>query len=562
MTIGRHPHYFIINCVNSRGKRPRRHFGTCIRRLAGKEAARYTIQSSTGRQAVTFFVFSGPWYRLMKSLTRIYDEKKHYVILTLVVFAAFAVRLAVIFFTIYTPSDGPGRTTKAYVWSQSPYFQTHGNWLPGYMYLVGTFGFLFENPLLSSRLVNAVLGTLTVLLIYILIRKVYDPMTALISSSLLAFFPLHIGLSAAALTEVSFAFEVIAGTLFFIMAAESEAPRSRALYLVLALFFLCLAGMTRYEAWVLIPVFPVYYFWKRRKISESVLITAVLLVFPFIWTLNNYLSIDAPFLGFTRAGLRHGRLPVNVLPAIRLLMGESIYHLGWIVPILAVIGIALQFLQAVKRAIDANKMLYIVIVCIFWAGVFAFTLARGAALWTVADRYLLFAFITALPFSALPLTYYSSRHKKPFVVAMLLAVTLVVSVVYKPQAYKSLYMTKNPFYVTLWQPAEMKDLAEWLKNSPYRESYILMTRINGQSAYLSLYFPEAGSRRFIVKVTARDSNIQRFLKSKKPSLLISDDGDVLVKSRIEDLLGRDIGEDRVVHTVNHIKVYDITSAVN
>src|SRR5208282_4405786 len=167
---------------------------------------RYTIKSSAGRKAVTFFVFSGPWYRLMKLLTRIYYEKKHYVILTLVVFAAFAVRLAVIFFTIYTPSDGPGRSTKAYVWSQSPYFQTHGNWLPGFMYLVGTFGFLFENPLLSSRLVNAVLGTLTVFVFYLLVRKVYDPVSALISASILAFFPLHIGLSASALTEVSFAF--------------------------------------------------------------------------------------------------------------------------------------------------------------------------------------------------------------------------------------------------------------------------------------------------------------------------------------------------------------------
>lgn len=496
----------------------------------------------------------------MKLLSRIYDERNHYLILASILFTAFMLRLAAIFFTICQPGDGPARAAKAYVWSKSPYFQTHGTWLPGYTYLVGTFGFLFEDPLVSSRVVNLILGSFTILVFYFLVRKVYDSMTALISASILAFFPLHIGLSAGSLTELSFAFEVITGTLFLIMASESEALKNRALYLVLSLFFLCFGAMTRYEAWVLIPVFPLYYFWKRRTIFEPVLITAVLSVFPFIWTLSNYLHIGHPFWGFTHAtAWHHGAQPVNLLFALRLIVGKSIYHLGWIVPILVVIGIALQFFQVAKRNVDARKLLYILITFIFWAGVLAYALARGTKLW---DRFLLFAFITALPFSALPLTYYRSRYKHQLAIIIVIVVAICVSVIYKPQAYKSLKRSGNPFYVTLVRPTEMKNIADWLKNSPYRESSLLLTRIQGQSSYLSVYFPERASRLFIIKYSAKDADIQRFLKSGKPALLITFDGDSEVLSRIENLLGTEIGDDMLVHTENYIKVYDIRSAVN
>jgi hypothetical protein len=143
-----------------------------------------------------------------------------------------------------------------------------------------------------------------------------------------------------------------------------------------------------------------------------------------------------------------------------------------------------------------------------------------------------------------------------------MAIAVLVSVVYKPQAYKSLAEPSNHFYVTLWRPAEIKSLADWLKNSPYRESPILMTRIQGKSAYLSLYFPEIGSRRYIIKYTVKDSDIQRFLKSRRPSLLITCDDDDLVQARLENLLGTKFGEDMLIHTENYIKVYDIKAVVD
>ncbi len=493
----------------------------------------------------------------MKLPSRIYKEKNHYLILAFIVIAAFILRLGVFLLTVCQPGDGPSRIKKAYVWSRSPYFQTHGTWLPGYTYLVGTFNLLLDDPLLSSRLVNLILGSLTVLMFYFLIRKVYDPLTALLSAALLAFFPLHIALSAGSLTELSFAFEVIAAALLLIMASEEGAATTRLLYLLLSLFLLCFAAMTRYEAWVLVPIFPIYYFWKTKKTWESLLMMAVLLVFPTIWILNSALYRGDPFWGFSRAtGWHHGAQSVNLIYAIRIIFGKSIYHLGWIVTGLAVAGVAMQLFRTAKRTIDARKLFYILIAGIFWCGVLAYALARGIKLW---DRYLLLAFITALPFSVLPVTYYWSRYRHRFVTAAAIVIVVFASVLYKPQAYESLSKAGNPFYVTLMRPTQMKNIADWIKGSPYRESSILMTRIQGQSSYLAVYYPEAASRLFIIKQSARDADIQQFLKSARPSILITFDGDDEVLLRIENILGKELEDNMVLHTEDYIKVYDIGS---
>jgi 4-amino-4-deoxy-L-arabinose transferase-like glycosyltransferase len=237
----------------------------------------------------------------MKLFSQTSEERNHYFILAALFCAAFALRLAVVLFTSSVPGDGPGRASAGYIWARAPHFVTYGNWLPGYPYLVGLFSFIFEDPLLSSRILNLGLGTLTIPLFYLLLRKIYDPLTALISAALLTFFPLHIGMSGGSLSEVSFAFEVIAGTLLLIISSEKEVTRSRIFYLASALLFLCLAIMSRYEIWVLIPIFPLYYFLKTRRTLESCLILAVLFLFPFMWSLNTYIHVGDPFLGFTKA---------------------------------------------------------------------------------------------------------------------------------------------------------------------------------------------------------------------------------------------------------------------
>jgi 4-amino-4-deoxy-L-arabinose transferase-like glycosyltransferase len=494
----------------------------------------------------------------MKSGSKLHDERGHYLILTSVVLAAFAVRLGTFLFTISIPGDGPARATRAYVWSQSPFFRTRGLWLWGYEYLVGTFGHLLGDPLLASRLLNLLLGTCTVLLFYLLVRKVFDPVTGLISAAILAFLPLHIGLSAGTLTEVSFAFEVVAGVLFLIAAAESETAKGRAFSLASSLVFLCLAGFTRYEAWVLVPLFPCYYFWKTRKFFMSLVIAAVLIAFPLFWMLSNYFYAGSAFGGFTRAtGWHHGARPVGPLYALLLVKKKSLYHLGWIVPILAVIGIGMQLFQTAKMRVAPKRVLYILIACIFWAGVLVYALARGIRLW---DRYLLFAFLMALPFAAMPLSHYAGRDKKRTFTVILMTVIVVVSVVYKPGAYDSLYSERNFFYVTLWRPKEIEKIADWLKKSPYRDSPVLLTRLQGQSSYLSFYFPEAASRRFIIKNHAAESYIRRILKSRRPALFITDrDGELQFTS--EKLLGEEL-KDMLVHKEGFIRVYDISSAVN
>lgn len=134
-------------------------------------------------------------------------------ILPSLLLTAFVLRLFVLLSSVDIPGDGPARALFAYNWSQSPYIQTSGrNWLPGFMYLAGLFSFLVSMPLVSTRILNLIIGTLTVPLFYALVHRVYGRAPGLFSAAVLALFPLHAGLSASSLTEASFLFAIIAGT--------------------------------------------------------------------------------------------------------------------------------------------------------------------------------------------------------------------------------------------------------------------------------------------------------------------------------------------------------------
>ena len=89
-----------------------------------------------------------------------------------------------------------------------------------------------------------------------------------------------------------------------------------------------------------------------------------------------------------------------------------------------------------------------------------------------------------------------------------------------------------PTYVTRKKPIEIKRIASWLRNSPYRDDSVLMTKRGWQSSYLPLYFPEIGSfreRYFIIgSILVSSAMLEDYLKNYHGTLLlISHDRDFL-----------------------------------
>ena len=135
------------------------------------------------------------------------------------------VRLLIMVLFEEAGGDGPIRAHYAYLWSKNPYIQAYGVWPPGFMYLSGIFNLFLSNALFSTRILNVILGSLTIPFFYLLVSRVYERKTALLSSGLLMLFPLHVAISGTSLTEVSVVFEVIAGIYFSIIGSEAIGSR-------------------------------------------------------------------------------------------------------------------------------------------------------------------------------------------------------------------------------------------------------------------------------------------------------------------------------------------------
>lgn len=480
----------------------------------------------------------------MGYLLRRLSEKYESLFLICLVSVAFVLRLMGIIFYIDVPGDGPTRAIIAYNWFQSPYFSTHGAWPPGFMYLAGIFHFLVGDPVVSTRILNLILGTLTVPFFYLLVRKVYGPSAAVFSALILVILPLHVALSATSLTEASFLFEMIAGMVFLIIA--SERIKGQMLYLSLSLLCIYLALMTRYEAWPLIPLFPSYYFWKTRKAPIAILILLILLSFPATWILGNYLHTGDLFYGFSAAKIGAeavGAQVVDLVSAIKIIGRKTITHLGWIISIAVACGVILQLIQAIKGKIDMERTLFTLVIFIFWSVMLYFAMVRGSSLF---DRYLLFGIVMALPFAAFPFISHFNAYRQWLGVVTLVAIASLGV---------SMFSHRTFMYVTQKQPSEIKKIAAWLQDSSYSDDPVLLTKMGWQSTYLPLYLPEVASRYLIVSFWVEDSTVKEFLRDQKPSILITREGDEEFQSRIEALLGREISIEELVYKEGSINVF-------
>jgi 4-amino-4-deoxy-L-arabinose transferase-like glycosyltransferase len=471
--------------------------------------------------------------------------------LLFLVLAGFALRLMVLIFWVDIPGDGPTRAIMAYNWANSPHISTHGNWLPGFMYLAGICAVIINDPLLAARILNLIIGTLTIPLFYALLTRVYGQAPALFGSSILAFLPLHIGLSASSLTEVSFLLEIIASIVLLIKATEKTTTEF--LFLCSSLVCLGLAVMTRYEAWLLIPLFPYYYYWKTRKLSTAAVIAVSLLVFPGLWLISNYLYFGDLLPAFSSNTKTAPKVwdvqKVGLSGAVGIVAHISASHLGWILFLAITLGAIQQLSQAAKGKLDQDRVLYLMVTGIIWASMISFTMFRGRSL---HDRFLLAAFIMALPIGVLPITGYLGSYRTWLSLVILtgLASVAVASFYHRPEVY-----------VTRKQPHEIRKLAYWLKESPYRNDAILLTEIGWRSTYLALYHPQIGSRILVVSPYIQDSGLEHFLKNRQPSLLITHDRDNGSRARIERFLGWRIQLDRLVHREGSIDVYALKTKV-
>jgi 4-amino-4-deoxy-L-arabinose transferase-like glycosyltransferase len=488
--------------------------------------------------------------KMIDGIFSLLKENKRHLSLALITVTAFALRLYVFTRFMDRPGDGPTKAMYAYNWSQDPHFIWHGIWLPGFEYLTGAFSFIVQDPLISIRVLNLAVGVFTVPVFYLLVRRIYGHISGLIAALILAILPVHVSLSVTSHTEATFLFEVLAGLLLLIMATD-EGPH-RKLCIVTSVFLVCLATMTRYEAWLLLPFFPLYYFLKTRRWLASGFIFIILCFLPLAWSIGNYIYIGDFFWGFNAAKDPTWATSVPLVHAVKILGRITVGQIEWTLVILAGWGLIIQLIESVKKeSRSAEKIVHIAITLFFWSVILRFAMVRGETLQT---RTLLFGVAMLLPFIMIPLSSCLGNSAKQFsaaIIFILVAFTIPKIAINYPLNDLA---SKRPLAV--------EKLAEWLQHSPYKGQPVLMTKIGGDSTYLPLYYPGVGPHdvgHFIYysHVGMSNERIQKYLNNQHPSLLITSKNDQELVLRVENILGRPFGLREPVHSEGPIHVYDI-----
>ncbi|PYS34701.1 MAG: hypothetical protein DMF75_05755 [Acidobacteria bacterium] len=146
-----------------------------------------------------------------------------------------------------------------------------GFWLPLYQLICAIMNVFVGNGFYVGKVVSAIFGVGVCLLVYsITLQLTANRTAALLAFVLIALNPLHILISASAMTDVPHAFFVSA-SLYFILRRGWVA----------AAIFAALAGLTRVESWMLIALIPAIQFLTERRIS--VVAVLILLSPPVFW---------------------------------------------------------------------------------------------------------------------------------------------------------------------------------------------------------------------------------------------------------------------------------------
>jgi 4-amino-4-deoxy-L-arabinose transferase-like glycosyltransferase len=176
-------------------------------------------------------------------------------------------------------------------------------WPPAYPFTLGAIYFMTDDSVTAARMANVVWGALTVALVYLIARKLFDTTTAVFSGLALAFMPAHVLFTSILLSETYFGFLValvLALSVYFVFDRRKLHP---ALMVGLGAL-VALTGYVRGEflAFGLVLALLVLLHLRRDALVPlaALALGAALIVVP--WTVRNQRSMGEPIVGTTGSG--------------------------------------------------------------------------------------------------------------------------------------------------------------------------------------------------------------------------------------------------------------------
>lgn len=180
-------------------------------------------------------------------------------------------------------------------------------WPPGYPLLLAGVYALFGHSIVVAQILNALLGTATVGLVYLIGLRLFGRTQGLIAAGIVAFWPSLIFYTAVTLSEVAFTFVALLALLVVVIEAQRAKDGRRLGWLLLAGLALGFASLIRGQALLLPLVFVPFWLASgvdRRGLARGLVAIALgmgLVVAP--WTVRNAVQLHEPVLIATNAGV-------------------------------------------------------------------------------------------------------------------------------------------------------------------------------------------------------------------------------------------------------------------
>jgi hypothetical protein len=397
------------------------------------------------------------------------------------------------------------------------------------MFVAGMWSWIVPTPLWSSRVLNVVLGTLSVPALFGVATSTWDPRIGLLAAVALALFPLHAELSASGLAEPAFLFELSLGWWLLLRAARSSTAGWRIATMVAGGLSVALAEMTRYEGWIFAAVLLAWWLVRVRRWADGVLLAILLLGFPVAWTIGNARCGDA-LMGF-HASLQEPAAGAGftLLPASWYLTKLTATELGPGLLALALFGVGLETQALIRRRSTMERLLALAMVAVAWLFLERFAMSRGASAW---NRYGLVPFVLLLPFAFVPLGFV----RKGRTTAIVATVVVMTSF-----AYPLFIGVRVNRWVRSDPPLAARDLAVWLSADTERSHMLIVsTPVGWELTFLPLYEPSAAQRLCTLSswTPAPDlASLITKLQGGGPFVFVTRPGDEQDLARIERMAG-------------------------
>lgn len=438
------------------------------------------------------------------------------------------VRLAFLPIANNNGTDAWARLLIAESWTQHPNQIPSPVWLPLHFWLLGI-AYWVGHSEFSARLLTAILGALTILPYYGLLRRVFGSRVALWSGALFATFGFHIAYSLATSSE--------GPTIFFLVLGFYGWARFRldegALWLIPAAIGFIAASLCRYEVWVFIALVAVFTLdfsrglvsvWQNRRAwGQALEFVGIAGAGIFGWLIFSWHKWGGPlatakYNAWTarylqpQHGLIHrliavpGALAVTLDPLVCLLALYGLLHVrAWTDPLkrtLAAVALLMLALQ-IYNSVASNL-----------------TMAR----FTLMYDWLIFPF--AIEGLLMLSKFWPTLVTRPAVTG-LFAFSLLWQGGVTLGAYEGPQAIAAPLAsvtVTLPLDPELRNLTGWLKAHRMQNEMIVVDQYNFEAVDITRYSGISLSRALAVpeSVDPRsvESQVVDFVKANRPQMLV------------------------------------------